>query len=133
MTFRSALLTAACAAAALAAGCSQGPQPSHVAGGYRGKLQDDTMWEMATTVLLTTAPVVIATDCRPLAAALASSDAATIDRAVTAGEAARLPAGVTLYTPPFSPQNPKSAPFVVTDDKYAGTLCTAASVKVLKT
>ncbi|MBV8490769.1 MAG: hypothetical protein JO199_09605 [Candidatus Eremiobacteraeota bacterium] len=113
----------------LAAGCSAGPAPSHVAAGYRGKLPDDTLVEASTTLLLTTAPAVMAIDCKPLAGA--SDDA--VDRAVAAGTAARLPQGVTIYTPPFSADNPQTAPFVVTDDKYAGTLCTPNAYKVLKT
>ena len=113
------------------AGCGKAaPVPSHVASAYQGKLTDDTMWEAATTVLVTRRDVVIALDCRPLRDALSRSDAGPIDRAVAAGVAARLPAGVTIYTPPFSAQNSRSAPFVVTDDRFAGTLCTPNSFDV---
>lgn len=111
------------------AGCSSGPVASHVDSGYKGTLEDDTMIEASTTVLETTAPVVIAIDCKPLA----SADDAAVDRAVQAGGAARLPAGVTIYTPPFGQMNPESQPFVVTDDKHGGTLCTRNAYKVLKT
>jgi hypothetical protein len=114
------------------AGCTRGPSPSHVSGPYRGLLPDDTLVEAATTVLVTKRDVVIAIDCRPLEKAIALDDAPTIDRAVSAGFAARLPAGVTIYTPPFGAGNPESSPLVVTDDKYAGTLCTPSSTEVLK-
>ena len=109
---------------AAVAGCSRAPGPSHVASAYRGKLQDDTLVEASTTVLVTKREVVIALDCAPLAGAVAGADDASIDRAVAAGMAARLPAGVTVYTPPFSSENPRSSPLVVTDDKHAGRLCT---------
>ena len=115
---------------AMAAGCSQAPGPSHVATAYRGKLQDDTLVEAATTVLVTKRDVVIAVNCAPLAAAVASSDGQAIDRAVAAGIAAQLPKGVTIYTPPFSAQNPRTAPLVVTDDKNAGRLCTPDAYEV---
>lgn len=115
----------------LAAACSRGPAPSHVATSYRGKLQDDTLVEASTTVLVTRRDVVIALDCAPLGPT-AGADAASLDRAVAAGAAARLPAGVTLYTPPFSSLNPRRLPLVVTDDKYAGRLCTPDSYDVLK-
>jgi len=117
---------------AVAAGCSSAPGSSHVASAYRGKLHDDTLVEASTTVLVTTRDVVIALDCAPLAGAIASGDTASIDRAVAAGAAARLPARVTVYTPPFSAQNPRTAPFVVTDDKYAGRLCTPDAVDIVK-
>ena len=116
----------------LAAGCSRGPSPSHVATAYHGRLRDDTLVEASTTVLITKRDVVIALDCAPLQRALSAQDTASIDQAVAAGLAARLPAGVTVYTPPFSGENPKNAPLVVTDDKYAGRLCTPASYDVLK-
>ncbi|HTU83193.1 MAG TPA: hypothetical protein VMF61_13745 [Candidatus Acidoferrales bacterium] len=117
----------------LLAACANGPSPSHVAPGYRGKLPDDTMVEASTTELVTTAPVVIALDCRPLSGPGGGLDPAAVDRAVAAGAAARLPEGVTLYTPPYSAANSRAQPFVVTDDKYAGRLCTGGSVKVLHT
>ncbi len=117
--------------ALLVGGCARSA-PSHVAAGYRGKLLDDTMVEASTTVLVTTRDVVIALDCRPLQSAIANGDAAAIDRFVAAGSAARLPEGVTLYTPPFSTQNLRSAPFVVTDDRYGGILCTSDAFDVLK-
>jgi hypothetical protein len=104
-----------------------------VAGNYQGKLSDDTMVEASTTVLQTTRDVVISVDCAPLAAAVQSGDQAAIDKAVAAGWAAKLPAGVTLYTPPLETQSDKNAPFVVTDDKFGGHLCTPQSFTVLKT
>ncbi|HLX25350.1 MAG TPA: hypothetical protein VKR05_00035 [Candidatus Cybelea sp.] len=109
------------------------PSPSHVAAPYRGQLTDDTLWEASTTVLVTRRDVVIALDCAPLKDALARQDDGPIDRAVQAGNAARLPAGVTIYTPPFSERNAQSAPLVVTDDRHAGTLCTPDSFDVVKT
>lgn len=116
-----------------AEGCGQAaPGPSHVASHYRGKLPDDTLMEASTTVLVTRKDVVIALDCRPVLAALRDNDASALERAVAAGTAARLPADVTMYTPPFSPRNPKTAPLVVTDDKYGGTLCTPDAVDVVK-
>ena len=122
------------AAAALLAlcACSSAPSPSHVSGTYKGKLPDDTMVEMSTTEIVTKRDVVVALDCKPLAGAIAKGDAAAIDREVTAGNATRLPAHVTLYTPPFSAQNPAAAPIVVTDDKYGGVLCTPGSYDVVK-
>jgi hypothetical protein len=117
---------------AATAGCSHAPSPSHIAGPYRGKLQDDTLVEAATTVLVTNRDVVIALDCAALSEALASGDTARIERAVAGGTAARLPAGVTIYTPPFSLQNPGSTPLVVTDDKYAGRLCTPNAYDIVK-
>lgn len=116
----------------LPAGCSRGPSPSHVASSYRGKLTDDTLVEASTTVLVTKREVVIAVDCAPLAAALRDPGGPVVDVAVAAGAATRLPAGVTLYTPPFSPQNQRASPLVVTDDKYAGRLCTPDAYDVLK-
>jgi hypothetical protein len=116
----------------LATACSQGPQPSHVSGAYRGKLEDDTLVEASTTLLVTKRDVVIALDCAPLADAVARQDSAPIDQAVANGAAVRLPAGVTIYTPPFSPANRRAMPFVVTDDKYGGHLCTPDSYDVLK-
>jgi hypothetical protein len=103
-----------------------------VSGAYRGKLEDDTMVEASTTLLLTKRDVVIALDCAPLSQAVAGGDAARIDQAVASGSAVRLPAGVTIYTPPFSGANQRAMPFVVTDDKYAGRLCTPNSYDVLK-
>jgi len=117
---------------ALTAGCGRAPTPSHVASAYRGKLSDDTLVEASTTVLVTKRDVVIAVDCAPLAPAMHDTDSSAIDASVAAGAAARLPAGVTIYTPPFSPQNPRAAPFVVTDDKYAGHLCTPNSYDVVR-
>ncbi|MBV8149901.1 MAG: hypothetical protein JO092_12470 [Candidatus Eremiobacteraeota bacterium] len=114
-------------------GCAgSAPSPSHVSGAYRGRLPDDILVEAATTVLVTKRDVVIALDCRPLEKAVMLGDSATIDRAVSIGVAARLPSGVTIYTPPFSARNPEASPLVVTDDKYAGTLCTPSSVEVLR-
>ena len=125
---------AAVGLALLAAACGhQTPAPSHVDAPYRGKLLDDTLVEASTTVLVTKREILIALDCGPLRSAVDRSDDAQIDRAVRAGAAARLPAGVTLYTPPFSEHNPQSAPFVVTDDKFAGELCTPNSFDVVKT
>jgi hypothetical protein len=122
------------AAAALLAlsACSSAPSPSHVSGTYKGKLPDDTMVEMSTTELVTRRDVVVALDCKPLAAAIAKNDSAAIDREKAGGNATRLPARVTLYTPPFSAQNPATAPIVVTDDKYGGILCTPESYDVVK-
>jgi len=112
--------------------CSAAPGPSHVSGPYRGKLADDVLYEAATTVLVTKRDVVVALDCRLLGDVLADGDAGLIDRAVAAGIAVRLPAHVTLYTPPFSAANPAAQPTVVTDDKYAGKLCTPDSYAVVK-
>jgi hypothetical protein len=118
---------------AAAPGCAgSAPSPSHVSGPYRGRLPDDTLVEAATTTLVTKRDVVIALDCRPLAKAIALGDVATVDRAVASGFAARLPSGVTLYTPPFTERNRKSSPLVVTDDKYAGVLCTPSSVEIVR-
>lgn len=116
----------------LAAGCSSGPSPSHVAAAYHGRLRDDTLVEASTTVLVTKRDVVIALDCAPLQPAVASGDTARIDQAVAAGAAARLPAGVTIYTLPFSAANPRNLPLIVTDDKYAGRLCTPDAYDVVK-
>ena len=116
---------------AAVAGCGRAPGPSHVASAYRGKLQDDTLVEASTTVLVTKREVVIALDCAPLAGAVAGADA-SIDRVVGAGMAARLPAGVTVYTPPFSSENPRSSPLVVTDDKHVGRLCTPDGYDIAK-
>jgi hypothetical protein len=116
----------------MAAGCSRTPSPSHVATAYRGRLHDDTLVEASTTMLVTKRDVVIALDCTPLRQALATGDSALIERAVAGGTAARLPAGVTLYTPPFTLANPGSSPLVVTDDKYAGKLCTPDAYDVVK-
>lgn len=114
------------------AACGHAPGPSHIASAYRGKLPDDTLVEASTTVLITTREAVIALNCAPIGAALAAGDQQAIDRAVTAGTAARLPAGVTIYTPPFSEENPRSSPLVVTDDKFAGRLCTAGAYDVAR-
>jgi hypothetical protein len=92
-----------------------------VTGPYRGKLDDDVLFEAATTVLVTKREVVVALDCT-----------ATDDRAIATGVAVRLPAGVTLYTPPFPPGGPPAEPTVVTDDKYSGKLCTPDSYDVVK-
>lgn len=117
----------------LASGCSPtAPAESHVDPAYRGKLPDDVMVEASTTVLVTTKDVVIAVDCRPLAAAIANGDAAAIDAAVAKGTAAKLGSNVRLYTPPFSNGNSEAAPVVVTDDKYSGVLCTPDGYKVVK-
>jgi hypothetical protein len=120
------------AALALAAGCSRGPSPSHAGPGYRNKLVDDTLLEASSTVLVTTKDVIVAANCTPLRAALERGDAAQIDRAVAAGTAVRLPAGVTLYTPPFAADNPGTSPLVVTDDRAVGRLCTPGAYDVLK-
>ena len=136
---RSPLLLLALALGLLApvwSGCSGGgdsqPGPSKVGAPYKGRLPDDTMVEASTTVLATTAVALMALDCKPLAASIQAGDQAAIDKAVAAGIAARLPANVTIYTPPFSDANPKTSPFVVTDDKYAGYLCTPDAYKVVK-
>jgi hypothetical protein len=119
-------------AAGAAAGCGRpAPTPSHVDSAYRGKLRDDTMMEASTTVLATTKEAVIALDCTALKDAIDRGDRSAVDRAVAGGMAARLPAGVTIYSPPFSPANPQTQPFVVTDDKRGGTLCTPGAVEVL--
>ena len=113
-------LSVAIAAIALPA-CSAPTSPSHVTGAYHFKLSDDVLYEAATTVLVTKRDVVVAVTC-----------SASGERAIAAGVAMRLPAHVTLYTPPFSPSNPSAAPLVVTDDKYEGTLCTPDSYDVVK-
>lgn len=120
------------ALASSAGGCNRGPSPSHAGDAYRGKLTDDTLVEASSTILLTTADVVVAMDCAPLRRALEAGDQTPVDRAVAAGVAVRLPPGVTLYTPPFSAENPGSSPLVVTDDRRAGRLCTPGSYRVLK-
>jgi len=123
----------AAAAALILWGCSAAPGPSHAGGGpYGGKLPDDTLVEMSTTVLVTKRDVVVALDCKPLAAAIRDNDVAAIDREISRGNAVRLPARVTLYTPPFSSQNPAAEPLVVTDDKYGGVLCTPNGYDVVK-
>lgn len=106
--------------ALLMSACSSAPGPSHAAGSYQGKLTDDVLYEAATTVLVTKRDVVVALDC-----------SASDQRAIDAGLAVRLPAHVTLYTPPFSAA-PPATPTVVTDDKYAGKLCTPDSYDVIK-
>jgi hypothetical protein len=122
VVYRPLLSTIAASLAALALGaCSAAPSPSHVTNDYRGKLSDDILFEASTTVLVTRRDVVVALDCN-----------AADERAIARGLAVRLPAHVTLYTPPFSPANPATAPTVVTDDKYAGTLCTPDSYDVVK-
>jgi hypothetical protein len=123
---------ASCLIALVLAACSAAPAPSHVTGAYRGKLSDDVLFEASTTVLVTKRDVVVALDCGVLGNATGRGDAATIDRAVAAGVAVRLPARVTLYTPPFSEANPAAEPTVVTDDKYAGRLCTPDAYDVVK-
>ncbi|HEY3676179.1 MAG TPA: hypothetical protein VGK84_09330 [Candidatus Tumulicola sp.] len=125
-----ALLTLASIVAITA--CSHAPSPSHIDGNYRGRLDDDTMVEASTTVMVTTKPVVIALHCAGIAAAILAGDDATVERAVATGDAALVPSGVTLYSPPFSAQNPAEAPIVVTDDKHVGTLCTPHSYDVVK-
>ncbi|HXM06988.1 MAG TPA: hypothetical protein VN936_05970 [Candidatus Acidoferrum sp.] len=112
--------------------CSHAPSPSHIDGNYRGRLDDDTMVEASTTVIVTTKPAVIALHCATIAAAIVAGDDAAVERAVATGDAALVPSGVTLYSPPFSAQNPAEAPVVVTDDKHVGTLCTPHSYDVLK-
>lgn len=119
-------------ALALATGCSRGPSPSHAGSGYHNKLTDDTLLEAASTVLVTTKDVVVAPSCAPLRTALERGDAGQIDRAVAAGTAVRLPAGVTLYTPPLGAGNPGTSPLVVTDDRAVGRLCTPGAYDVLK-
>jgi hypothetical protein len=114
------------------AACSRAPSPSHIATAYRGKLQDDTLIEASTTVLVTSRDAIIALDCTALREAIANGDTERIDRAVAGGTAARLPAGVTIYTPPFSPANPGASPLIVTDDKHAGKLCTPNAYDVVK-
>ena len=134
-TIHQRLSAALCVAAVVfaAGGCSRAPTPSHLEGSpYRGRLPDDTLVEASSTVLVTKEAIVIALDCRPLRAALAGANDAIVDRAVADGTAARLPAGVIIYTQPFSPANPGAAPLVVTDDKYAGRLCTPNSYDVVK-
>jgi hypothetical protein len=116
----------------LPAACSNAPEASHVSTNYRGKLPDDVMVEASTTVLVLTKDAVIAPDCSKLTPAIASNDAAAIDQAVNAGSAARLPANVRVYTPPFSSDNPQAFPMVVTDDKFAGRLCTPDAYRVDK-
>jgi hypothetical protein len=116
----------------VAAGCGRAPGPSRVSTPYLGTLLDDTLVEASTTVLVTKREVVIALNCAPLAGAIASNDEAAIDRAVADKAVARLPAGVTIYTPPFSAQNPRASPLVVTDDKHAGRLCTPDAYDVAK-
>lgn len=123
---------AVCMAIIALAACARTPASSHVDGNYRGRLDDDTLVEASTTVIVTNKPVVIALRCSIVAGAIAAGDDATIDRAVAAGVAARIPSGVTLYSPPFSARNPKASPLVVTDDKHAGTLCTPQSYDVVK-
>jgi hypothetical protein len=132
LTGRVAVALLALAAIAVPTACSHAPSPSHVDENYRGKLDDDTMVEASTTVLVTTKPAVIALHCSIVAAAIAAGDDATIDRAVAAGVAARVPSGVTIYSPPFGTQNPAGAPVVVTDDKHVGTLCTPHSYDIVK-
>ena len=129
---RTAALTLALLGLAIA-GCGRPPSPSHLAGSpYRGKLSDDTLVEASQAVLVTKAAVVIAFDCGSLREAIATNDTTRVDRAVARGTAARLPAGVTIYTQAFSAANPGASPLVVTDDKYAGRLCTPNSYDIVK-
>ena len=132
LTGRPPYLAIVSVACALLCGCSTAPGQSHAGDAYHGKLPDDTLAEAATTVLVTKREVVVALDCRPLSSAIARGDTAALQRAVDAGIAVRLPANVTLYTLPFSEKNPQAAPLVVTDDKYAGTLCTPDAYDVVK-
>lgn len=115
----------------VAAACSAAPGPSHVSSAYRGKLTDDVLFEASTTVLVTKREVVVALDCSTLGDTESNANSGLIDRAVAAGVAVRLPAHVTLYTPPFS-GGPPATPTVVTDDKYAGKLCTPGAYDVAK-
>jgi hypothetical protein len=131
-TIRVAAALLALASTAVPTACSHAPSPSHVDANYRGRLDDDTMVEASTTVLVTTKPAVIALHCSIVAAAIAAGDDSAVDRAVAAGVAARVPSGVTIYSPPFSAQNPAEAPVVVTDDKHIGTLCTPHSYDIVK-
>lgn len=103
------------------AACSTGAAPSHASGIYQGRLTDDVLYEASTTVIVTKRDVIVALDC-----------SASDQRAVDAGLAVRLPAHVTLYTTPFSSAAPPATPTVVTDDKYAGKLCTPDSYDVVK-
>ena len=74
--------------------------------GDRGRLDDDTMVEASTTVIVTTKPVVIALHCATIAAAILAGDDAAVERAVATGDAALVPSGVTLYSPPFTIMRP---------------------------
>jgi hypothetical protein len=125
-------ITAVVATFVAMSACARATSPSHVDPNYRGRLDDDTLVEASSTVLVTNKPVVIAIRCSTVAAALASGNDAAVDQAVAAGVAARIPSGVTLYSPPFSAGNPADAPLIVTDDKHAGTLCTPHSFDVVK-
>lgn len=130
--FRRLLPAAVAGICALAAAaCSAAPGPSHASSAYRGKLTDDVLFEASTTVLVTKREVVVALDCSTLGDTESKANSGLIDRAVAAGVAVRLPAHVTLYTPPFS-GDPPAMPTVVTDDKYAGKLCTPGAYDVAK-
>jgi ABC-type Fe3+-hydroxamate transport system substrate-binding protein len=112
------------AALALAAGCAghPAPGPSKITTPYQVKV-DDAVREAASIQLVTTRSVVLSEDCDKVTAA----GSGALDRLVAAGVAARLPADVTVYATPYDPITLDSLPEVVTDDGYAGKLCTPHS------
>jgi hypothetical protein len=114
LIFRAALGLAAFTLTAACAG-HPAPSPSKITTPYEGKVDDATR-EAASVQLVTTSEVVIAQDCAKLAA----------------GTSARLPANVTVYTTPFEPLNLDSLPNIITDDGYAGKLCTPHSFTIVK-
>jgi hypothetical protein len=114
---------------AVAAGCAghQAPGPSKVTTPYALKA-DDVSREASTVVLVTTREAVISPHCDRVAAAGPGG----LDELVAKGQAARLPANVTIYAAPFAPITLDSLPDVVTDDGYAGKLCTPHSFEMSK-
>jgi hypothetical protein len=113
----------------LAACGGQGkPQPSHAGPSYRVKV-DDAVQEAASVELVTTREAVISVNCDEVAKAGDSGLGALIAR----GDAARLPANVTIYGMPSEQLTADALPYVVTDDGYAGKLCTPHAFAPLKT
>jgi hypothetical protein len=114
----------------LAAGCSSQPKPaaSKVTTPYRGKA-DDVTREASTDVLVTTKPVVISQSCEQIP----GGDPVAAAPLVARGLAALLPANVTLYVTPYNPVTLDAQPDVVTDDGYAGKLCTPHSFTIAPT
>jgi hypothetical protein len=106
----------ACLALTAACSAQSAPSPSKITTPY-GIKADDVTREAATVVLVTTKAAVISGDCTKVTPA-------SLDGMIAKGIAAQLPAGVTLYTTPYEPITLDSQPAVITDDGYAGKLCT---------
>ena len=80
-------------------------------------------------MLVTTKEVVISRNCDRIP----GGDPGSAGPLVARGLAAKLPANVTLYVTPYDPVTPDSLPDVVTDDGYAGKLCTPHSFSISPT